>query len=84
MEHAAKIALIPLVIFSLKGLLLELAIMGRAARINGVAMFVSLLFWSWIWGLVGMIVAVPITMVIKTVCERVDSLQPISELFDEN
>jgi predicted PurR-regulated permease PerM len=57
--------------------------MGKAARINGAAMFVSLWFWSWIWDLVG-IVAVPNTMVIKTVCERVESLQPISELFDES
>jgi len=84
MELAAKIALIPLVIFSLEGLLFKPAIMGKAARINGVAMFVSILFWSWLWGLVGMIVAVPITIVIKTVCERVESLQPISELFDES
>jgi predicted PurR-regulated permease PerM len=55
--------------------------MGKAARMNGVAMFIGLLFWSWIWGLIGMIVAVPIMMVIKCICDRVEALQPLGELL---
>ena len=72
-----------LAITSLEGFLLTPALMGKAARINGVAMFLSLLFWSWLWGIIGMIVAVPIMMVLKSICDRVDSLQPIGELLGE-
>jgi predicted PurR-regulated permease PerM len=78
---AGEIAAIPAMIFSLEGLLLKPAVMGKAARMNGVAMFVGLLFWSWIWGLIGMIVAVPIMMVIKCVCDRVEALRPLGELL---
>lgn len=46
-------------------------------------MFIGLLFWSWIWGLIGLIVAVPIMMVIKSVCDRVENFRPIGELLDE-
>jgi predicted PurR-regulated permease PerM len=72
-----------LAITSLEGFLLTPALMGKAARINGVAMFLSLLFWSWLWGVIGMIVAVPIMMVLKTVCDRIESLEPLGELLGE-
>ncbi|MEP7367103.1 MAG: AI-2E family transporter [Acidobacteriota bacterium] len=80
---ALKIAGVALAITSLEGYLLTPALMGRAARINGVAMFLGLLFWSWLWGVIGMIVAVPIMMVVKTVCDRIEHLQPIGELLGE-
>jgi predicted PurR-regulated permease PerM len=72
-----------LAITSLEGFLLTPALMGKAARINGVAMFLSLLFWSWLWGVIGMIVAVPIMMVLKTVCDRIERLEPLGELLGE-
>jgi len=81
---ATKILLLLTVIFSLEGLLVKPAIMGKAARINGVAMFVSLLFWSWVWGLIGVLVAVPIMMVIKSICDRVEALKPFGELLGES
>jgi predicted PurR-regulated permease PerM len=80
---AFKVALVALIITSLEGFLLTPYLMGRAARINGVAMFVSILFWSWLWGVFGMIVAVPIMMAIKTVCDRVEQFRPIAELLSE-
>jgi predicted PurR-regulated permease PerM len=78
-----EVAGVALVITSLEGFLLTPALMGKAARINGVAMFVSLLFWSWLWGIIGMIVAVPLMMAIKSVCDRIESLQPLGELLAE-
>ena len=80
---AAKVALVALIITGLEGFVLTPMLMGRAARINGVAMFISILFWSWLWGVFGMIVAVPLTMVIKSVCDRVERLQPFSELLSD-
>jgi predicted PurR-regulated permease PerM len=58
--------------------------MGKAARVNGLAMFLGLLFWGWVWGLVGIVVAVPIMMVIKTVCDRIEGLHAVGALLDEN
>jgi predicted PurR-regulated permease PerM len=80
---AAQVSGVALAITSLEGFLITPALMGRAARINGVAMFLSLLFWSWLWGVLGMIVAVPLMMVLKSVCDRIESLQPVGELLGE-
>jgi predicted PurR-regulated permease PerM len=57
--------------------------MGRAARMNPVAIFVGLLFWSWIWGVWGAVLAVPMLMMLKAVCDHIEDLQPIGELLGE-
>jgi predicted PurR-regulated permease PerM len=71
------------VITSLEGFLLTPALMGRAARMNPVAVFVGLLFWSWIWGVWGAVLAVPMLMMLKAVCDHIEDLQPIAELLGE-
>jgi predicted PurR-regulated permease PerM len=70
-------------ITSLEGFLLTPALMGRAARMNPVAIFVGLLFWSWIWGVWGAILAVPMLMMLKAVCDHIEELQPVGELLGE-
>lgn len=72
-----------LAITSLEGWLLTPVLMSRAASMNPVAIFVGLLFWSWVWGVWGTILAVPMLMAIKSVCDRVEDLQPIGELLGE-
>jgi predicted PurR-regulated permease PerM len=72
-----------LVITSLEGWLLTPALMSRAAQMNPVAIFVGLLFWSWVWGVMGTILAVPMLMMLKAICDRVEDLQPIGELLGE-
>jgi predicted PurR-regulated permease PerM len=57
--------------------------LGRAANVNTVSMFVALMFWGWLWGPIGLIIAVPVTMIIKTVADHVESLTPVSELLGE-
>ena len=70
-------------ITSLEGMLLTPMLMGRAAQMNPVAVFVGLLFWSWVWGIWGTVLAVPMLMMIKSVCDHVEDLQPIGELLGE-
>jgi predicted PurR-regulated permease PerM len=72
-----------LAITSLEGWLLAPALMGRAAQMNPVAIFVGLLFWSWVWGVMGTILAVPMMMMMKAVCDRVEDLQPVGELLGD-
>ena len=70
-------------ITSVEGFLLTPALMGRAARINSAAIFTGLLFWSWVWGVWGTILAVPMLMMIKAVCDHIEDLQPVGELLGE-
>jgi len=70
-------------ITSLEGFLLTPMMMSRAAQMNPVAIFVGLLFWSWIWGIWGTILAVPMMMMIKAVCDHIEDLQPVGELLGE-
>jgi predicted PurR-regulated permease PerM len=57
--------------------------MSRAARMNPVAIFVGLLFWGWLWGVWGAVLAVPMLMMIKAVCDHIEDLQPVGELLGE-
>ena len=72
-----------LAITSLEGWLLTPVLMSRAAQMNPVAIFVGLLFWSWVWGVWGTILAVPMMMTLKSICDRIEDLQPIGELLGE-
>jgi predicted PurR-regulated permease PerM len=72
-----------LVITTLEGFLLTPMLLGRAARMNAVAVFVGLLFWSWVWGVWGTILAVPMLMMMKAICDHVEDLQSFGELLGE-
>ena len=70
-----------LVITSLEGMWLKPWLMSRTAEMNNVAIFVSLLFWGWLWGPWGMLLAYPIMMVIKAVADHTEPLRPLGELL---
>ncbi|MGB0035698.1 MAG: AI-2E family transporter [Candidatus Acidiferrales bacterium] len=53
------------------------ALVGWRVRLNALALTVSLLFWGWLWGAMGLILAIPITAVIKVICDHVESCQPV-------
>jgi len=72
-----------LVITSLEGFLLTPWLTSRAARMNAVAIFVGLLFWGWVWNVWGMLLAVPLLMVIKAVCDHVEDFKGVGELLGE-
>lgn len=77
------VALTSLAITSLEGFLLAPIALGRAASVNSVAIFVAVMFWGWLWGPIGLILAVPVLMIIKTVADHVESLASLSELLGE-
>lgn len=56
---------------------------GRIARMNSAAVFISLLFWGWLWGVWGMLLSVPIIVIVKVVSEHIEPLQPVAELLGE-
>jgi predicted PurR-regulated permease PerM len=57
--------------------LLVPALIGWRIRLNALALTMSLLFWGWLWGAMGLVLAIPITAVIKVVCDHVEGWQPV-------
>jgi predicted PurR-regulated permease PerM len=58
-------------------------LLGRRFTMNPVVIFVSLMFWTWLWGVPGALLSVPILMSLNSVCERVPALAPLSEYLDD-
>jgi predicted PurR-regulated permease PerM len=56
-------------------------LLGRRFTLNPVVIFISLIFWTWLWGVPGALLSVPILVSIKVICERVPSMSHISELL---
>ena len=56
---------------------------GRIAKMNTAAVFVSLLFWAWLWGIWGLLMSIPITVIMKVVAQHVEQLEPVAELLGE-
>jgi predicted PurR-regulated permease PerM len=71
------------VITTLEGMLLTPYLTSRAARMNAVAVFVGLLFWGWVWEVWGVLLAVPMLMMIKAVCDHVEDFKNVGELLGE-
>lgn len=74
---------VSLAIHTIIGNLLMPWLTSRTSRMNPVAVFVGVIFWGWLWGIWGLLLGIPITMVIKAICDRVEDLQPIGELLGE-
>lgn len=72
-----------IVVTSLEGWLLTPWLTSRASQTNEVAIFVALMFWGFIWGIWGTLLAVPMLVALKAVCDHVDDLQPLGELLGE-
>lgn len=56
-------------------------IIGKQMVLNPLVVFVAVLFWGWIWGIPGVLLAVPLTMAFKIVCDHFKSLAPIGEML---
>ena len=56
---------------------------GRAGSMNALAIFTGILFWGWLWGVWGMLLAVPLMTAIKAICDNVEELRPMAELLSE-
>ncbi|WP_341906781.1 AI-2E family transporter [Polaromonas sp. YR568] len=70
-----------LAIHTVVGNLLTPWLTSRTSRMSPVAVFVGLLAWGWLWGVWGLLLGIPILMIVKSVCDRVDDLKPIGEFL---
>ena len=79
----AAVAGVWLLITTAEGSFLTPMLMGQVAQMNRVSVFAGLLFWTWMWGIWGLLLAVPLMMVIKAVGDRVEGLQPFGRFLGE-
>ena len=68
-------------IHTVVGNLLTPWLTSRASRLSPVAVFIGLLVWGWLWGVWGLLLGIPILMIVKSVCDRVEDLKPIGEFL---
>jgi predicted PurR-regulated permease PerM len=74
-------AVLLLVIQMLMGNMIEPKVMGESLNLSPVIILLSLVFFGWMWGIVGALLSVPIAASIKIVCENIEPLRPISILM---
>ena len=83
-DSVAQTLAVPAVFFCLtfiEGQIVMPFITGRRLTLNPVVIFLSMLLWGWLWGVVGMLIAVPIAMVARIVCEHVEGLKSLGEFL---
>lgn len=80
-EMALTVVLVSLAIAGVAGMLLATWMAGKLASINTAAMFVALLFWGWLWGFWGLLLAIPLTVIAKIAAELIEPLHPVAEML---
>jgi predicted PurR-regulated permease PerM len=80
-EAAVMLAGVSLALHTISGYVLTPWLTSKASRMNAVSVFVGVLVWGWLWGVWGFLLGVPILMVVKAVCDRVENLKPLGELL---
>jgi predicted PurR-regulated permease PerM len=83
-ETLSQALLVPLVFVGLtlfEGQFLQPIIVGRRLALNPVVIFISFLLWGWLWGIAGLLIAVPLLVTIKICCEHLEPLAAIAEFL---
>ena len=80
----SEIVLVPIVYLSLNLLeeyvLLPL-VLGRRLLLNPVIVLLWMIFWAWLWGVPGALMAVPLLAILKIICDRIQTLAPFGEFI---
>jgi predicted PurR-regulated permease PerM len=79
-EDVNDVLLVPIAYFALEtieGQFVTPILTGRSLTLNPVMIFLSMLLWGWIWGVVGALMAVPILMTLKIFCDHIESLHTL-------
>lgn len=77
-SHFAVIAIVLTAIHVVAQNLIAPQLVGRQVRLNAVAITIALLFWGWVWGGMGLILAIPITAALRVICEHTESAKPVA------
>jgi len=83
-DSLARALLAPAIYFALEtiqGQIVTPMILGLRLALNPVAIFVWLIFWGWMWGIAGVLLAVPMLTVFKILCDHIRPLAPVGEFL---
>ncbi|MFO7655199.1 MAG: AI-2E family transporter [Candidatus Krumholzibacteriia bacterium] len=83
-DSAGRALVVPLVYGAInftEGNLMTPLLLGRHLVLNPVAIFVALMFWGWLWGIPGALLAVPLLAIFKIICDNLAPLQPLGEFL---
>ena len=83
MKLALAVGGASVLINTLEGNLITPWLTSKGSNMSPVVVFVGVLAWGWLWGVWGLLLGIPIMMVVKAICDRVDDLKPIGELLGD-
>ena len=79
--HALLVPGAFIVLATVEGQLITPAVLGQRLALNPVVIFIAMVIWGWVWGVVGVLLAVPITVSAKIICDHVSSLRHLGEFL---
>ena len=82
LSQVMLIILLPTVVHTLIGNILEPKIFGEAFGLHPITIILSLIFWGMIWGIIGVLLAAPITAIVKITFERFETTKQIARLLE--
>src|SRR5438477_7657330 len=81
LSYALVFPAVYLLLGTLEGSLVTPWVMGRSLTLNPVLILLSLTFWGWMWGIAGVILAVPILATFKIFCAHIKPMEPLAEFL---
>lgn len=81
--EAITVAALMLLVHLVTSSVIEPAVIGKAVGVSPVVILFALAFWGYCWGLTGMFLAVPLTVMIKIICEHIEATKPIAKLVSD-
>jgi len=81
LSYAMIAPLFVLVCNIVEGQIVSPLVVGRRLELNAVAIFIAVAFWSWLWGFIGALIAVPLLVVVKVFCDHFDGLRHIGNFL---
>jgi predicted PurR-regulated permease PerM len=79
--HAVLVPTTYLGISLLEGNLITPILLGRSLMLNPVMIFIWIIFWAWMWGIVGTLIAVPLLAAVKIFCDHIEPLAPLGDFL---
>ena len=80
--YVILIILLPAIVHIIIGNILEPKIFGKAFGLHPITVILSLIFWGMIWGFIGVLLAAPITAILKISFEKFETTKPIAKLLE--
>jgi predicted PurR-regulated permease PerM len=81
---ALIVAAVYLAVVTIEGYVITPYVLGRSLDLNGTTVLLACLFWGFLWGLVGLILAIPITVSVKLIFQHVPELNRWAELMSRD